>query len=119
MRAAHLLLAAIAATAALLPAPAAADCIPTVKSFAPASGVVGTSVTATVTGTGLTGATANVFGESGLTANVTNASDVSVTLQLTVDAAAAPGERIISLTTPEGVVAVDFTVNPAGGPIVA
>lgn len=97
---------------------ALAACAPTVLSFAPASGIVGTSVTATVTGTGLTGAAASVFGDAGLGVSVTSASDTSVTLQLTVDAAATPGERIISLATAGGAAAVDFTVNPANGPVV-
>jgi hypothetical protein len=109
----------LATLAALLPRDAWAGCAPTARLLLPASGVVGTSVTATVTGTGLSGATASVFGEPGLGVNVTNTSDTSVTLQLQIDAAATPGERIISLTTPEGAVAVDFTVNPAGGPVVS
>jgi hypothetical protein len=49
---------------------------------------------------------------------VQTATDTTVTLQLTIAADAAPGERIISLVTAGGVVALDFTVNPAGGPIV-
>jgi hypothetical protein len=96
-----------------------AFCAPSVKGVFPASGIVGTSVAATVTGSDLSGATASVFGEPGLGVSVTNTSATTVSLQLTIDAAAAPGERIISLTTSAGTVAVDFTVNPAGGPIVA
>jgi len=96
-----------------------AFCAPQAKGIFPASGVVGTNVSATVTGDELAGATASVFGEPGLGVTVTNASATTVTLQLTIDVAAAPGERIISLTTPAGTVAVDFTVNPVGGPIVA
>jgi hypothetical protein len=94
-------------------------CAPSVKGIFPASGLVGTSVAATVTGDDLAGATASVFGEPGLSVNVTTTSATSVSLQLTIDPAAAPGERIISLTTSAGTVAVDFTVNPAGGPIVS
>lgn len=94
-------------------------CAPSVRGIFPASGVVGTTVAATVPGNGLTGATIAVFGEPGLSVGVQNVSDTSVALQLTIDPAATPGERIISLTTPGGTVAVDFTVNPAGGPIVA
>jgi hypothetical protein len=98
---------------------AAAVCAPSTTGIFPASGIVGTSVGATVRGMGLTGATASVFGEPGLTVAVQNASDLAVSLQLGIDAAAVPGERIISLTTPAGTVAVSFTVNPLGGPIVA
>jgi hypothetical protein len=98
---------------------AGALCAPSVRGIFPASGIVGTSVSATVPGMGLAGATASVFGAPGLGVIVQNASDLAVSLQLQIDAAAAPGERIISLTTPGGTVAVNFTVNPVGGPIVA
>ena len=94
-------------------------CAPSVQGIFPASGLVGTSVTASVPGSGLAGATASVFGEPGLAVAVQGTSDTSVSLQLTIDATAAPGERIISLNTPAGMVAVDFTVNAAGGPVVA
>jgi hypothetical protein len=94
-------------------------CAPSVRGIFPASGIVGTSVSATVPGMGLAGATASVFGEPGLAVSVQNAADLAVSLQLQIDAAATPGERIISLTTPGGTVAVSFTVNPLGGPIVA
>jgi hypothetical protein len=111
---------ALAVLAVLLPSRlAAALCAPSVQGIFPASGIVGTSVQATVPGTGLAGATAGVFGEPGLTVTVQNAADTAVSLQLQIDAAAAPGERIVSLTTPAGTVAVSFTVNPVGGPIVA
>lgn len=98
---------------------ASAQCGPSARGIFPASGIVGDTVNATVTGTSLTGATAQVFGESGLTVTVQNASDLSVSLQLQIDAAAAPGERVIALTTPGGSAFVGFTVNPAGGPIVS
>jgi len=106
------------AGAALLGRPAWAFCAPSAKSILPASGIVGTQVSATVTGGGLAGAVAGTFGGAGLGVAVQATSDTSVTLQLTIDAAAATGERIITLTTSDGVVAVSFTVNPAGGPIV-
>jgi hypothetical protein len=110
--------AALAVGAALVTESLYALCAPSVQGIFPASGVVGTNVSATVVGTELNGATASVFGEPGFGVNVTNSSATTVTLQITIDAAAAPGERIISLTTPGGTVAVDFTVNPAGGLIV-
>jgi len=99
--------------------PAGALCAPSARGIFPASGIVGTSVSATVPGMGLAGATASVFGEPGLAVTVQNAADLAVSLQLQIDAAATPGERIISLATPAGTVAVSFTVNPVGGPIVA
>src|SRR5262245_33262231 len=98
---------------------AAAVCAPSTTGIFPASGIVGTSVGATVRGMGLAGATASAVAAPGLTVAVQNAGDLAVSLQLDIDATAVPGERIISLTTPAGTVAVSFTVNPVGGPIVA
>ncbi|MHC4473987.1 MAG: hypothetical protein ACYTDY_16110 [Planctomycetota bacterium] len=107
------------AASVLLAAPAAwALCAPSARGIFPASGLAGTMVTATVSGSGLAGATASVLGEPGLAVSVQSSSDTSASLQLTIDAAAAPGERIISLTTPGGTVSVSFTVNPAGGLVV-
>jgi hypothetical protein len=102
-----------------LPAVASALCAPTARGIFPASGIVGTQVDATVEGESLAGATVTVFGEPGLTAATQSTSDLAVALRLVIDAAAAPGERIIVLQTAGGSVAVSFTVNPAGGPIVA
>ena len=103
----------------LLARPASATlCAPSATGIFPASGIVGTSVTATVSGQGLAGATATVFGDPGLDVVVQSATDTTVTLQLTIDGAAAPGERIIFLVTTGGTLAVNFTVNPTGGPIV-
>jgi hypothetical protein len=107
-----------AAALLLLARPAWAVCAPSATGIFPASGTVGTTVTATVSGDGLAGATTGVFGDPGLGVVVQTATDSAVTLQLTIDAAAVPGERIISLVTAGGIVSVDFTINPAGGPIV-
>ena len=97
---------------------AAAFCAPSAQGIFPASGIVGTTVDAVVSGDGLAGATASVLGEPGVAVTVQNAVDTAVSLQLVIDPAAALGERIISLETPAGTVSVSFTVNPAGGPIV-
>jgi hypothetical protein len=103
---------------ALLGARAAyALCAPSARGIFPASGVVGTTVPATVTGSGLAGVTAQVFGDAGLAAAVQATSDTTVGLTLTIDPAAAPGERIIALANSGGTVYVSFTVNAAGGPI--
>lgn len=103
-----------------LAAPAAwAACAPSARGIFPTSGIVGTSVTATVSGTGLSAATVGVFGEPGLQATVQSATDTVVTLRLDIAAAAAPGERFITLDTPSGSVAASFTVNAVGGPIVS
>lgn len=109
---------ALAASLLLTARLAGALCAPSAEGIFPASGIVGTTVDAIVPGMGLAGATASVSGAPGLTAVVQNAADLAVSLQLQIDPAAELGERIISLTTPAGTVAVSFTVNPAGGPIV-
>ena len=112
---------AAAALVLALAAPALthADCAPSSRSILPASGIVGTQVAAVVEGEALAGATVTVFGDAGLGAAVTSSSDLAANVQLTIDAAAVPGERILVLETPAGSTAVSFTVNAAGGPIVA
>jgi hypothetical protein len=109
---------AFAASVLLTARLAGALCAPSAEGIFPASGIVGTTVDAIVPGMGLADATASVTGAPGLTVMVQNATDLAVSLQLQIDPAAELGERIISLTTPAGTVAVNFTVNPAGGPIV-
>ena len=92
---------------------------PSSRGVFPASGHPGTTVSATISGTGLSGATASTYGETGLSVAVQSTSDTTVSLQLVIDAGATPGERIISLATGGGTVSMSFTVNPAGGPIVS
>ncbi|RYY09148.1 MAG: hypothetical protein EOO36_22730, partial [Cytophagaceae bacterium] len=80
---------------------------PTITSFTPASGLVGTQVT--VTGTDFTGATAVALGGTAVvTYTVVNAT----TLTFNVPAGAAPG--FITITTPGGVAtsSAAFTVTP-------
>ena len=110
---------ALVASLLLLARNAGALCAPSAEGIFPASGIVGTTVGAVVPGMGLAGATASVVGSPGLDVAVQNASDLEVALQLTIDPAALPGERIVTLTTAAGAVNLSFTVNPAGGPIVA
>lgn len=95
---------------------------PTIASFSPASGVVGTSVT--ITGTNFTGATAVSFGGHAA-ATFTVDSDTQITA--VVGAGTATGK--ISVTTPNGTAnsATNFTVtasaptissfNPTTGPV--
>jgi hypothetical protein len=80
--------------------------LPGVTSFSPASGPVGTVVT--ITGTGLSQATAVKFGGVAATTFTVN-SDVKITA--TVPAGAVTGK--ISVTTPGGAgnSATNFTVN--------
>lgn len=101
-----------------LPAFAEAACAPTARGIFPASGIVGTQVDAVVEGEALDGATVAVFGDAGLTASVQSTSALAVNVRLTIDATAVAGERILAFTTAGGTVAVSFTVNPVGGPIV-
>lgn len=115
----HLRRRAIALAVVLLPVVAQAVCAPAARGIFPASGVAGTIVDAVVEGQALTGAAVTVFGDAGLDAAVQSASDLTANLRLTIDAAAVPGERILALTTAGGTVAVSFTVNPVGGPVVA
>jgi hypothetical protein len=110
---------AVLAVALAAPALVRADCAPSARSILPASGIVGTQVDAVVEGESLSGATVSVFGDAGLTAAVTSTNALAANLHLTIDAAAVPGERILVLDTPAGSVALSFTVNPVGGPIVS
>jgi hypothetical protein len=110
---------ALVASLLLIGRHAGALCAPSAEGVFPASGIVGTTVNAIVPGMGLAGATASVVGSPGLDVSVQNASDLEVSLQLTIDAAALPGERVVTLTNAAGSVSLSFTVNPAGGPVVA
>jgi len=85
---------------------------PTITSFRPISGVVGTSVT--ITGTGFTAASAVVFGATAATYTVTDDSHVSAT----VPSGAITGP--ITVTAPPGTVtsSTSFTVNPSPPPTI-
>ncbi len=82
---------------------------PTITSFTPTNGPVGTSVT--ITGTNLSGATAVTFG--GVSASIT--SDTATQIVAAVPTGAATGT--ISVTTPGGTAtsAGSFTVTTSGG----
>jgi hypothetical protein len=110
--------AALAAAWLLVPALAAAVCAPAASGIFPASGIAGTSVVATVTGSALDGATVSVFGDAGLTATVQASAPATLTLRLDLAATATPGERLLFLDTPGGSTGVSFTINPAGGPVI-
>jgi hypothetical protein len=109
---------ATALAVALLPAVAGAVCAPSATGIFPASGIVGTSVTATIAGNALDGGTVTVFGPAGLTASVQASSATALTLHLDLDPAAAPGERLLFVDTPGGSTGVSFTINTVGGPVV-
>ena len=91
----------------LAPAPMAVAAVaPTISSFSPASGTIGTAVT--LTGSGFTGATKVTFNTAGSQFTVT--SDTQITA--TVPASASTGA--IGVTTPGGTTASakKFTVTP-------
>jgi hypothetical protein len=72
-------------------------------SVAPGSGVCGQTLAATISGTNLTGATTVVFG-SGVTVTSfqVNPDGTQITANTVIDAAATPGSRDVSVTTPAG-----------------
>lgn len=76
---------------------------PTLTSIDPTSGLRGTSVPVTLTGTGLTGATKITVSGSGVTvSNLTPVDDTSVTATFTITAGAGATARTVSVTTPAG-----------------
>ncbi len=98
---------------------------PFLTGIAPTSGVRGSSVPVTLTGVGLTGATAiNGFGAMVTVSNFTSVSDTQVSATFTIGSAAPPGIRNLNVTTPAGASnAVTFTVTGAtvgfAGPVPA
>jgi hypothetical protein len=101
-----------------MPGLAAAVCAPAATAIFPASGIAGTSVTATITGCGLAGGTLTVYGDAGLTTTVQSSADTALTVRLDLAVAAVPGERIIFVDTPGGTTGVSFVINAVGGPVV-
>jgi len=95
----------------VLPAP------PNITSVSPNQGIQGQTLSSvTLTGTYLTGTTSVSFG-TGITANsLTVNSPTQITVSITINPAAAPGARSITVTTPGGSsapLANAFTVNSA------
>ncbi len=90
---------------------------PTITKIEPASGVQGSTVQATISGTNLSGATAVTFSGSGVTAVMRQGgTDTVLPITITIAADAAPGARTFSVTTPGGTAqsgAVTFTVVQA------
>jgi len=101
-----------------MPGLAGAVCAPAATAIFPASGIAGTSVTATITGCGLAGGTLSVYGDAGLTTTVQSSADTALAVRLDLAVAAVPGERIIFIDTPGGTTGVSFVINAVGGPVV-
>jgi IPT/TIG domain len=86
--------------------------VPTLSSIAPATGVAGTSVPVTLTGTSFTGATAINTGTAGITVTgLTVVSNTQITATFVITAAATQGNHSISVTTPGGTTAQAVTFN--------
>jgi hypothetical protein len=113
------LIAALTSAFVVIPTLAWGTCAPEVNGIFPASGLVGTNVSATVRGHGLTGATVSVFGDTGVAVTPSTSPDTALNLQIAIDPAAPLGERILVIETPAGIAGASFTVNPAGGLIVS
>jgi hypothetical protein len=88
---------------------------PTISSFSPTSGPVGTSVT--INGTGLTGATAVTFG--GVSAGTFSVNGAGTRITAIVPSGATTGK--ITVTTPGGTAtsATNFTVTGAAAPTIS
>jgi hypothetical protein len=88
---------------------------PVLTAITPATGARGTSVPVTISGTGLTGATAITVSGTGVTVSAfTAVNDTTVTATFTVTATAGRSARNVTVSTPAGASnAVTFTVvNP-------
>jgi len=110
---------ALAAALVLAPGVARAVCAPAATAIFPASGIAPATVSATIFGSGLDGGTVTVFGDPGVTATAQGGSDTQLSVQLQLDPAAAPGERLFFVDTPGGTTGVSFTVEPPTGPVVS
>jgi sugar lactone lactonase YvrE len=87
---------------------------PLITGINPARAIVGTSIPATVSGAGLTGATSITFSGAGVTAAIiSGGTDQTLSISISVAANAAVGLRTFTVTTPGG------TSQPFNGFIVA
>ncbi len=92
-----------------------ATTVPQLTSLSPTSGKQGATVSLTITGTNLSGATAVNFGSSsGITVSGIQSTATQVTCSVTIAASAATGSRSVSVTTPQGTSnMLNFTVTSA------
>ena len=91
---------------------------PTLSSISPISGVRGTSVPVTLTGTNLTGATAVAVSGTGVTVSgLTVVNATTATATFTIAGTATVSARTVTITTPGGTSnTVTFTVTSPGAP---
>jgi hypothetical protein len=90
------------------------DSPPTVTSVQPGQACQGETLTAAISGTNLNGTTLVDFGAGvNVTAFQVNLNGTQITADIAIDAAAAPGSRDVSVTTPAGTdtLAAAFTVQ--------
>lgn len=96
---------------------------PAVGSVSPGSGIQGQSLTATITGTDFSGATAVSFGSGITVTGYTVKSSTQIATGITIGGSAAPGPRGVSVTTPGGTSVLEggFEVIalPSAGPFVS
>ena len=89
---------------------------PVLTSVNPAQGFAGASTAVTLSGTGLTGATA-VDVTGGVVTNIVPVNDTTVTATFTFTISATPGPRSVTVTTPAGVSnAITFTLQAPPAP---
>jgi hypothetical protein len=96
--------------------------VPTLTSIAPNTGTRGTAVPVTLTGTGLTGATAVTVNGGGVTVSgITVVNSTTVTATFTITGGANPSTRNVTITTPGGTstAAPLFTVTAPPRPALA
>ncbi len=91
--------------------------LPAIASVSPAEGEPGASISVTVTGSSLLGATAVSFGAGITTNSFTVGSDTQITVSITISGSASAGAREVSVTTPTGTgkLADGFTVVSSSG----
>jgi hypothetical protein len=87
---------------------------PTLTSISPTSGVLGSAVPVTITGTNLSGATINAIAGITISGTTVNAGGTQITATFTISRGAALGARNVTVTTLGGTSnAVTFTVTGA------
>jgi subtilisin family serine protease len=89
--------------------------VPTISSLSPTSGVQGTSLAVTVTGTNFQPGTSAAFGADVTVTSTTVVSSTQLSVALTIGAVAATGPRDVTVTNADGQIAIrlaGFTVLP-------